>query len=432
MESELFVPSALDGQEHEVIERIIHLRGQVKWFTYDARRWTGLLRRSSLARSIQGSNSIEGYNASLDDVIAAVAGESPLDPSEETWQATIGYRNAVTYILQLSKDPHFKYSEGLIRSLHFMLLQYDLTKNPGLWRRGAIGVYREKTGEKVYEAPDAERVPELMDALVGKLDDQSNQPALVRAAMAHLNLTLIHPFSDGNGRMARCLQTLVLAREQILAPEFCSIEEWLGANTDKYYDVLAKVAAGSWHPERDTRSWIRFSLTAHFQQAQTVLRRMKLYESAWAELENLAIKYAFSDRVIMALHDATFGYRVRNSTYRAAAEISQNLASRDLKELADKGLLEASGEGRGRYYTASPVLRMLRNKINQPKIFEDPFLPSSKPVFTRSPLRIPSTIGGGPVRVIAMTGALHAQTQNIANQGTTTASMTPIAIPKKE
>ena len=52
--------------------------------------------------------------------------------------------------------------------------------------------------------------------------------------MAHLNLAMIHPFSDGNGRLARCLQTLLLAREQIVSPVFSSIEEYLGQNTQAY------------------------------------------------------------------------------------------------------------------------------------------------------------------------------------------------------
>ena len=57
--------------------------------------------------------------------------------------------------------------------------------------------------------------------------------------MAHLNLVMIHPFRDGNGRMARALQTMVLAQDQVVEPTFSSIEEWLGNNTQEYYDVLA-------------------------------------------------------------------------------------------------------------------------------------------------------------------------------------------------
>lgn len=69
--------------------------------------------------------------------------------------------------------------------------------------------------------------------------------------MAHLNLALIHPFSDGNGRMARCLQSLVLAGEGIISPEFASIEEYLGRHIGAYYAVLNGIAQGRWTPARE-------------------------------------------------------------------------------------------------------------------------------------------------------------------------------------
>jgi Fic family protein len=72
--------------------------------------------------------------------------------------------------------------------------------------------------------------------------------------------------------MARALQTLVLTRERIAAPVFSSIEEYLGRNTQAYYDILAEVGAGSWNPHRNARPWIRFCLTAHYRQAMTHLQ----------------------------------------------------------------------------------------------------------------------------------------------------------------
>src|SRR5438270_583138 len=81
---------------------------------------------------------------------------------------------------------------------------------------------------------------------------------IVRGAMAQLNLTMIHPFKDGNGRMARALQTLVMARGGILSPIFSSIEEWLGRNTDAYYNILGEVGQGSWNPQYDAAPWVRF------------------------------------------------------------------------------------------------------------------------------------------------------------------------------
>ena len=369
----MFTFRSLAPKEAEVVERINRIRTTLRYVMRDARRWTGLLRRSLFGRAIRGSNTIEGYNITLEDAIAAAEGQELVEADEETARAVTGYRNAMTYVIQLADDPHFRYSEDLLRGLHFMMLNYDLPKHPGLWRHGPVYVRDDRTGDIVYEGPDAEVVPSLMGELVEGLNQPNDLPAMIQAAMAHLNLTMIHPFSDGNGRMARCLQTLVLAREGIVVPEFSSIEEYLGRNTEAYYKVLAEVGQGRWQPQDDARPWVRFCLTAHFHQAHTVLRRTKEYAHVWDNLEILTRKHGLPERTAMALHDATFGFRVRNSTYRAAAEVSSNLASRDLRQLANKGLLIPRGERRGRYYIASDVLRKIRDQSREARVTEDPF-----------------------------------------------------------
>lgn len=255
-----------------------------------------------------------------------------------------------------------------------MMMHYDLSKNPGKWRPGAIFVRDDSTGKLVYEGPEAEKVPALMNELVVQLSNPNKSlPIIVRAALAHLNLAMIHPFSDGNGRMARGLQTLVLAREGILDPRFCSIEEYLGRNTKEYYDVLGKVGQGSWHPGRDAHPWIQFCLTAHFRQATRLLRRVKEIQRLWEELEQIIKRKGLPERVIYALSDAAMGYRVINSTYKAASETSIIVASRDLKALVDVGLLKPHGERRGRYYEASPSLVNTFNKLRLPRDAENPF-----------------------------------------------------------
>jgi Fic family protein len=195
--------------------------------------------------------------------------------------------------------------------------------------------------------------------------------------MAHLNLAMIHPFRDGNGRMARCLQSLVLARGKVLAPVFMSIEEYLGRNTQSYYDILAEVGRGSWQPENDARPWLRFILTAHLRQARTMLVRIKDSERLWVDLEKLVEQNRLPERVIPLLFDAAVGLRVRNATYRASMEesgdepITEQTASRDLQRLVEAGLLEPNGERRGRYYTATPVVAQLWHRIRADRVARD-------------------------------------------------------------
>jgi Fic family protein len=370
----LFHSPDLTDQELEVIKRIDGIREALRFRFGEQRRWVGLLRRVMFARGIRGSNSIEGYNVTLDDAVAAVGGEEPLDAEEESWSAVMGYRDAMTYVIQLSDDPNFVYDENLIRSLHYMMLRYDLDKSPGRWRPGPIYVQDDRTNDIVYTGPDAELVSGLMANLVEDLRTPATTAALVQAAMAHLNLVMIHPFRDGNGRMARCLQTLVLAREGIISPQFASIEEYLGANTDDYYQVLADVGAGHWHPERDARPWIRFALTAHYRQAQTLVRRANESERRWDAISTEGKRLRLPDRALPALFNASMGFRLRNASYRELADVSDTLASRDLRSLVQAEVLEPIGAARGRFYQATPRLRALDQSIREARRpLEDPF-----------------------------------------------------------
>ena len=95
----IFKPPTLDSAEREVLERIAGLKQQLA-FRMSPKRWYGLLRRNTFARAVQGSNSIEGYNISIDDAIAAVEGEEPLDPKTENWLANVGYCRAMTLVLE--------------------------------------------------------------------------------------------------------------------------------------------------------------------------------------------------------------------------------------------------------------------------------------------------------------------------------------------
>lgn len=371
----------LGEREFTVLAAIDELEEKLRMRLHEPRRWFGSLRRAQFARAVQGSNSIEGYVAAVDDAAAIELGEPPLDADEETRLAIKGYCDAMTYVLQLSSEPNFQYGEQLLKSLHFMMTGYELKNRPGLWRSGAIYVRNEETSEIVYEGAEIDDVPGLMHQLVLELNVEDDCPLIIRAGMAHLNLVLVHPFRDGNGRMARCLQTLVMARDGILSPVFCSIEEYLGRNTQAYYDVLAQVGQGSWNPAGDATPWVRFILTAHLRQARTIQMRIRESERLWDDLEKLIAQASLPERTLSPLYDAAMRFRIRNGTYRAILKdtdeaITEQVASRDLKLLTDSGLLLPHGTARGRYYTASPKLAALRQAIveaRDPRDDSDPF-----------------------------------------------------------
>jgi Fic family protein len=377
----IFRTPPMSFEEAAALRKVEELRRQLRFRVAQPRRWVGLVRRVLGARAIQGSNSIEGYDVSVEDALAAIGGEEPTDAREEDWNAISGYRRAMTYVLQLAKDEHFEYTPQILRSLHFMMTEYTLDASPGLWRPGPIWIRNDATGDIVYEGPPAEELPELVQELTSDVSSDSETPVMVTAAMAHLNLVMIHPFRDGNGRMSRCLQTLVLARDQILAPQFSSIEEYLGRNTQSYYKVLQEVGSESWHPEGDARPWVRYCLEAHFIQASSVLRRVKESEEIWTRLETICAEKRLPQRMLSALFEAAVGMRVRNASYRAALkmldeEIANQGATDDLRAMVNAGLLERFGARRGTYYQAADPLRVIwedvrknRKPINASSLF---------------------------------------------------------------
>lgn len=370
----LFSTPDLDPDDQQVVGEVQALRISLANLLRAPTRWNGLLRRTSTARAIQGSNTIEGYTISEEDAVAAVDDEPPLTADVATWAEILGYRRVLTYVLNVSTEPGFMIEETVLRFMHFMLLEHDLTKSPGRYRTKEIFVRDDRRGINVYAGPDEADVPDLMRALSDSLAAPDGNDPLVRGAMAHLNLVMIHPFRDGNGRMARALQTMVLAQDQVVEPTFSSIEEWLGNNTQDYYDVLATTGRGSWQPENDASLWVRFNLRAHHMQAQTVRRRFDEAETQWRRIDELLASHKLNERVGAALFDALLGLRVTRPSYVKLTGLDERTATRDLVNAADLGLLEARGERRGRHYIAGEPLQAIRRQLRtERKPVADPY-----------------------------------------------------------
>ncbi|WP_169946138.1 Fic family protein [Microbispora sp. H11081] len=359
----LYGTPALEAADEKVLAEIEEMRRDLKYRLAEAHRWDGLLRRQLQARAIQGSNSIEGYYASVEDIESIMSGEDPLETPAAVAREIAGYRQALTYIGALSRARAFRYDAGLLHALNFMMIGHHMDKTPGTVRPGGIYVRNSATGEVVYEGPDHEEVPGLLAELVEWLNEGDlDAPSYVRAAMAHFNLVAIHPWRDGNGRMSRALQTLVLGRDQITTPEFSSIEEWLGIGetTLEYYQALRMVQNGRWGPHGDTLSWVRFVLRCHHMQAQRVGRRLAEAGEVWMLLEERIWAQGLHPRTVSALYQVFVSRRLRRGMYQADEGLSQGQAARDLRELAATGWLLPYGETKGRFYAPGPKMTEIK------------------------------------------------------------------------
>lgn len=356
----LFPTPALNAEDQRVLGEIENLRHSLLLQVRSTpAKWTEGLRKFLTADAVAASNSIEGFKVSTVDVEDLLAGERDVDVSEEDREETLAYQRMMTYIQTLHDVPDFRYGKELLNALHWMLQGHRHTprKPAGQWRRGAVYVTDARDPSiAAYTAPDAADVPTLTGELVEWLNTDDGSHPLVRAAMAHLHLVSIHPWADGNGRMSRSLQTLMIAREGELAPEFSSIEAWLGrpGNTWEYYRELQRRGA-TYRPDQDVSDWVRFNLTAYHQQAQTVRGRLDRSSRVWLLLGEFAEVRGLEERVVSALHDVAMSGRVRRTRYERAEGLSLQRAQRDLRDLVGSGILTPVGRTRARFYTAGPA-----------------------------------------------------------------------------
>lgn len=319
--------------------------------------WLGSLRRQWRASSAESSIEIEGFQVPEDERLAVAVGDEPPAPGDDDRMALSCYARAMDRVGVMSADPAFRWVDRVILDLHFDACYFQKDRNPGLYRRGGIEVTSPRGGPPAFVGPPHDDVPGLMGEVVdwlgrGDLDAH----VAVRAAMAHLHVVSVHPFRDGNGRISRIVQSLVLAREGLLAPEFVSIEEYLGGNTDAYFAALQKVQGGSYRPERDAAPWVRFCVNAHVKQARRRLEQIAEAGARWSALEDLVQRRGWPDRLVIAL-EQSLSQGVDRASYAAEAEVSAPTASNDLRRVLDAGLVVQRGKGRATRYLASEALR---------------------------------------------------------------------------
>ncbi len=319
-------------------------------------RWMGTLRRLVQATSVESSTAIEGFHVSAEEALALVGGEEQADPTDVDRMAVACYGRAMDHVAVMSRDPAFRWLDRVILDLHFEACYFQPRASPGLWRGGPIGI-TGNDGRLLYVGPDAQDVPALMAETVAWLQEGDlDAHVVVRAAMAHLHVVSIHPFRDGNGRISRILQSLVLAREGLISAEFGSIEEYLGENTPAYYAALQEAHGERYQPDRDVSGWVAFCIEAHLAQARRRLAQIESARARWSFLEDLAQRRGWPDRMVIALEQSLVGGSNR-TLYGSEAEISTATASADFRRLLDAGLLVQRGRGRTTRYYASEDLR---------------------------------------------------------------------------
>ena len=187
------------------------------------------LRRENRIHTIQASLAIEQNSLSLEQVTALFDGQRVIGPARDIQEV----RNAITAYDALPRwDPsnpqHLLEAHGLLMA--------GLIDAPGRFRSGGVGIYRGD--QLVHMAPPAARVPDLVNDLLAWLAASAWHPLLV-SCVAHYELEFIHPFTDGNGRLGRLWQTLILSRWNPLLA-WLPIEEVIRSRQQGYYESLGQ------------------------------------------------------------------------------------------------------------------------------------------------------------------------------------------------
>lgn len=352
----LFQIPRLPSSLLEKLDELEALRRTLERGVQTRSRWIGSLRRQVRATQVESSTSIEGFSVSPEEALALTSGRHMTEPSGEDRRAVACYSRAMDHVGTMAADPGFRWLDRVILDLHFEACYFQRDKDPGLWRTGPIGV-TGADGSLEYRGPDAADVVGLMDEVVSWLaTGDLEADVFVRAAMAHLNVISVHPFRDGNGRIARIVQSLVLARGGLGSPEFFSIEEYLGAHTREYYAALRETQGGSYLPKRDATGWIEFCLDAHIAQARRRVAQVEQAAARWQRLEELVSQRGWPERMAIALEQSLLSGTDRGR-YAEEADVSLATASADLRRLLEAALVEQRGRGRSSAYEASRELR---------------------------------------------------------------------------
>ena len=187
------------------------------------------LRRINRIRTIRGSLAIEGNTLSEEQITAIMDGKRVVAPPREIQEV----RNAIEVYDRLEQwNP---YKEADLLAAHEIMMR-GLMDSPGRYRPGGVGVMGRN--EIIHVAPPASRVPILMRDLFDWLKRSERHP-LVASSIFHYEFEFIHPFADGNGRMGRLWQTLILARWNsifLIIP----VESMVHARQEQYYEAIGK------------------------------------------------------------------------------------------------------------------------------------------------------------------------------------------------
>jgi Fic family protein len=303
------------------------------------------------------SSQIEGTQSSLSDLLLYEAKELPGVPQADVVEVS-NYARALEHGVKRIRGG-FPLSGRLIREIHGILLARGrgATKERGEYRRSQNWIGGSRPGNAHFVPPPAAEVTECMGALEKWLHDEPERtPAVLKAALGHVQFETIHPFLDGNGRVGRLLITLILCNEGVLREPLLYLSLYLKQHRARYYELLDLVRAeGEWE------EWVAFFAegvhAAASEAVVTAQRLVELFEADRDRVQGLGRIAGSALRVQRELERRPYA-----SVGRVAArtKLSIPTVGKALTALERLGIArEITGMRRGRVYVYDSYMRLL-------------------------------------------------------------------------
>ena len=302
------------------------------------------------------SSQIEGTQSSLSDLLLFESDEAPGVPMDDVREVSC-YVAAMNYGLERLKE--LPLSLRLMREIHAKLMNNARGghKRPGEFRTSQNWIGGSRPGNARFVPPPPERLMETLDAFEKFLhDDTIKLPALIKAALAHVQFETIHPFLDGNGRLGRLLITFILCIEGVLKEPLLYLSLYLKANRQAYYDHLQSVrTTGDWE------DWVKFFLTGVAETANQAAETAQGIVALFAK-DHAAITGSKKSTVtVLAIHAYLQRHPVANTTrIKEACAVSLPTVLRALATLESLGIIkETTGKERHKIFVYQAYLDIL-------------------------------------------------------------------------
>lgn len=214
----------------------------------------------------------------------------------------------------------------------------------GNWRLGPVDVVSGSFGKEIihFEAPSSNRVNDEIDIFLQWFNKKDKMDLVLKAAIAHLWFVTIHPFDDGNGRIARAIGDLLLARSEKSPRRFYSLSAQIQKERKSYYAILEKTQKGN----LDITLWIEWffaCLERAIEKALSILENTKNKTEYWKSLENVPLNTRQRNIINRLLNH--FEGKLTSSKWAKITGCSQDTAHRDILDLMDKDILVKNTEG---------------------------------------------------------------------------------------